>query len=207
VLLVNNPSTIDDLPLANRHNLASALDAIGGRMKANEDLLFLYLSSHGDSDHRLTVQFSPLGMDDLSPATLKTMLGHAGIRYRVVVVSACYSGGFLDVLKDDDSLIITASLRDRTSFGCGADRDFTYFGEAYFRDSLKHTISFSRPTGWPGVSSANGRPARAMNRPNRRFLSAGILPGSSRTSRQVPTTVRGWRVIVANSDIFPTGPR
>ena len=147
MLLVNNPSTIGNLPLANRHNLASALDAIGGRMKANEDLLFLYLSSHGDSDHHLTVQFSPLGLDDLSPPALKAMLDHAGIRYRVVVVSACYSGGFLDVLKDDNSLIITASRRDRTSFGCDADRDFTYFGEAYFRDALNRTTSFVKAYG------------------------------------------------------------
>ena len=116
-------------------------------MKANEDLLFLYLSSHGDSDHHLTVQFSPLGLDDLSPPALKAMLDHAGIRYRVVVVSACYSGGFLDVLKDDNSLIITASRRDRTSFGCDADRDFTYFGEAYFRDALNRTTSFVKAYG------------------------------------------------------------
>jgi len=60
----------------------------------------------------------------------------------VIVVSACYSGGYVEPLKTDDSLVITASAADRTSFGCGDDVDYTYFGEAYFVDALKKTDSF-----------------------------------------------------------------
>ena len=31
---------------------------------------------------------------------------------------------------------------DRSSFGCESGRDFTYFGEAYFREALAKTRSF-----------------------------------------------------------------
>jgi len=48
----------------------------------------------------------------------------------------------IEPLRDDNSVVITASSPDRTSFGCEPGRDFTYFGEAYFRDALTRTRSF-----------------------------------------------------------------
>jgi hypothetical protein len=60
----------------------------------------------------------------------------------VIVVSACYAGGFIEPLRDDNSVVITAAAADRTSFGCESGRDFTYFGEAYFREALAKTRSF-----------------------------------------------------------------
>jgi peptidase C13-like protein len=60
----------------------------------------------------------------------------------VVVVSACYSGGYVEPLRDENSIVITAAAPDRTSFGCEPGRDFTYFGQAYFRDALAKTPSF-----------------------------------------------------------------
>ena len=72
------------------------------------------------------------------------MLQDAGVKWRVIVVSACYSGGFIEPLRDDNTIVITASSAERSSFGCEAGRDFTYFGEAYFRDALARTKSFTR---------------------------------------------------------------
>ena len=69
-------------------------------------------------------------------------MDRSGIRNRVIVISACYSGGFLDVLKDEYSLIMTAARRDRQSFGCGDTSVFTYFGEAYFVQALTREYSF-----------------------------------------------------------------
>ena len=140
--LVNSPATADRLPLANAHNLEAALKAVAKRMNRNEDVLFLFLTSHGSQDHRLSVQFSPLPLNDLPAARLKALLDEAGIRNRVVVVSACYSGGFLDVLQDEHSLIMTAASRDRSSFGCGTESDYTYFGQAFFVEALQNTRSF-----------------------------------------------------------------
>lgn len=70
------------------------------------------------------------------------MIKQTGIRWKVIVVSACYAGGFIDSLKDDETLIMTAARRDRRSFGCSDDNDFTYFGRAYFKESLPVSNSF-----------------------------------------------------------------
>jgi len=71
------------------------------------------------------------------------MLQQSGVKWRVIVVSACYAGGFIEPLRDENSVVITAAAQDRSSFGCEPDREFTYFGEAYFRDALARTRSFT----------------------------------------------------------------
>ena len=70
------------------------------------------------------------------------MLDEARIRWRVVLVSACYSGGFLDPLKGDTTMVITAAHKDRTSFGCADENEFTYFGRAFFKEALPGSASF-----------------------------------------------------------------
>jgi hypothetical protein len=54
----------------------------------------------------------------------------------VIIISACYAGGFVEPLRDPQTIVITAAAADRTSFGCSTDRDLTYFGEAFYRDAL-----------------------------------------------------------------------
>ncbi|WP_374089102.1 C13 family peptidase [Methylomicrobium lacus] len=141
VNLVNHLDTLDDTPLATATNLEVALKGIGRIMNRDEDVLFLYLTSHGGSDHTLAVEFWPLPLHDLTPERLKAMLDQAGIKWRVIVVSACYSGGFVDALKGPNTLVATAAAADRTSFGCGSESDFTYFGEAVFKEQLQNRFS------------------------------------------------------------------
>lgn len=139
--LVNHLDTLEHTPLATATNLATALKHIGRIMNRDEDVLFLYLTSHGSSDHKLAVEFWPLPLNDLTPERLKAMLDQAGIKWRVIVVSACYSGGFVDALKGPHTLVATAAAKDRTSFGCGTESDFTYFGEAVFKEQLQKQFS------------------------------------------------------------------
>ncbi|RKZ71924.1 MAG: hypothetical protein DRQ48_02065, partial [Gammaproteobacteria bacterium] len=108
-----------------------------------EDILFLLMTSHGSEDHELSVAFSPLDMNDIGPGKIKTILNNAGIKWRVIVISACYSGGFIEPLFDENMLIITAAGKDRNSFGCENDRDYTYFGEALFGKHLQDDRNFS----------------------------------------------------------------
>jgi hypothetical protein len=142
LMLVNNTDTVYSTPLANRHNLEAVLEGIAQRMDKNEDVLFLYLSSHGAKDRKLSVSFWPLRLNDLKAEDLKAMLDNAGIRNRIIVISACYSGGFLDVLKDDHTLVLTASSRDHVSYGCGDFTQYTYFAESYFVKALANSDSF-----------------------------------------------------------------
>jgi len=142
VMLVNNPRTVGSLPVATATALARTLERVGQAMNPEEDVLFLYLTTHGSEDHRLALDFWPLQLHDIDPDMLRKMLDQAGIRWRVVVISACYSGGFVDALKDDHTLVITAAEATRPSFGCGNASDFTYFGKAYFDEALRGTYSF-----------------------------------------------------------------
>jgi hypothetical protein len=141
VQLINNPATVTETALANRSNLSYALEEIGGIMDTEEDVLFLFLTSHG-SKGMLAVNFRPLGLNNLTAGDLRGMLDEAGIKWRVIVVSACYSGSLIDELRTEHSLIITAADKDRTSFGCGDEFDFTYFGRAFFDEALRGTFSF-----------------------------------------------------------------
>src|SRR5438046_10765883 len=86
------------------------------QMNADEDTLFLFLSAHGYRDHRLSAVQPPLELAPLTPTALARMLQDAGIKWRVIVVSACYSGGFIEPLRDDNPIVITASSAERSSF-------------------------------------------------------------------------------------------
>ncbi len=135
VLLVNSRNTIDELPLANGPNLATVLEGMAGRM-GQEDLLFLHITTHGSRDHELSVSFENLGLNDLSAEEVGDIVNGAGLPWRVVVVSACFSGGFIKALKSPRTMVITAASARRTSFGCENGREYTYFGAAFYRDSL-----------------------------------------------------------------------
>jgi hypothetical protein len=143
LILVNNASTLQEQPLANKESLRRALQRIGERMNVEEDVLFLSLTSHGSSDHRLSILFQPFAFADITPAMLREMLDGAGIKYRVIVVSACYSGGFIPALRDENTLVISAAAHDRNSFGCNDENEMTDFGRAYFDEALRQTRSFT----------------------------------------------------------------
>jgi hypothetical protein len=140
--LVNNPATVQTHPLATWSNLELALSGIEKAMDPEEDVLVLFLTSHGGADHTLLVDLDPLPLDQIGAEDLSEILGKHAFRWKVVVVSACYSGGFVAPLKNSTTMVITASRADRTSFGCGADSDITWFGRAFFVEGLNQSDSF-----------------------------------------------------------------
>jgi hypothetical protein len=136
LLLVNDERDSLKYPLASAPSLHHALNALSQRMNLDEDVLVLALSSHGSEEGTVSVS-SELGYwRDLDATELADMLREAGIRWRVIVVSACYSGTFVEPLKNDSTIILTAAAANRTSFGCSDENDLTYFGEAFYRDAL-----------------------------------------------------------------------
>ena len=143
IALASSEAALDQLAIASTTNLARALKTVGRAMNPDEDVLFLYITAHGDREQRLSASQPPLELASLTPTALSRMLQDSGIKWRVIVVSACYAGGYIEPLRDDNTVVIAAAAPDRTSFGCEADRNFTYFGEAYFRDALARTRSFT----------------------------------------------------------------
>lgn len=142
VRLINDPETAFDVPIASESNLNRVLAEIGARLDPEEDILFLFLTSHGSSDGTVTTRLWPLGLNTVNADGLRAALDDAGIGWRVIVISACYSGSFIDALAGPRTLVITAARHDRPSFGCANGRDWTYFGEAFFAEGLGADSSF-----------------------------------------------------------------
>jgi hypothetical protein len=138
--LINDVDDRDSYPLATVSGLTDALRLLAERMNPEEDVLVLTLTSHG-SREGLAVTNGSLPLLQLGPTELRQALDEAGIKWRVLIVSACYSGVFLEPLETDSTLIATASDSEHSSFGCADDRDLTYFGEAFFKDSIPTTPS------------------------------------------------------------------
>lgn len=142
VALINDRSTIDQYPLVTATSLQRSLQALAQKMDTDEDILFLFLTSHGSEEHEFVLQQPGMVIRDLSAELLADSLRKSGIRWKVVVVSSCYSGGHIDTLADERTLVITASAADKTSFGCDNAAQFTYFGEALFKNALPQSTSF-----------------------------------------------------------------
>jgi hypothetical protein len=136
LVLANNPASIDVLPLATHTNLRRALAGIAARMDATEDVLFVWIASHGGEDHQLLVRLDPLALAQIDPPSLAAMLADTGLVHRVVGISACYSGGYLPALSNPNNLVLTAANADQPSFGCGPDADITWFGRALLVEAL-----------------------------------------------------------------------
>jgi Peptidase C13 family len=142
LVLENNPGTLEKHPLATWSNLEEALDGLAGIMKPDEDILLVYMTTHGDEDHNLLVDMDPLPLDQIGAQDLADILNNRPFKWKVVVVNACYSGGFVPALRGPGTLVLTAARADRSSFGCGSDSDITYFGRAWLVDALNRTPDF-----------------------------------------------------------------
>ncbi|WP_353204666.1 C13 family peptidase [Sphingomonas sp.] len=125
-----------DLPRGSPGNIAAALARVAEVMDKKENVLILYTTSHG-APLGILYNDGDQGFGAMSPVRLADMLETLGIKRRLVMISACYSGVFVDPLASDDGVIITAASSDRTSFGCQADSDWTFFGDALINTALR----------------------------------------------------------------------
>ncbi|MBD9589192.1 caspase family protein [Pseudomonas sp. PDM03] len=138
IRLVNHRDHLVDRPMATRENLRRAALTLAER-SGPEDLIFIYLTSHGTSEHELVLDQPRMELSDLPANELGAVLAPLKNRDKIIVISSCYSGGFIPALKDERTLIMTASRADRVSFGCSEEANFTYFGDALFAQALNQT--------------------------------------------------------------------
>jgi hypothetical protein len=132
--LINAPDSGVHAP-ATEVTLRHALAAFGSRMNVDEDVLVLYLTSHGDRRGlALARSGSPLELGPwsrLTPSAVRAALDEARIVWRVVIVAGCETGVFVDALQDDHTVVATAAARDRVSYGCGTGRAATEYGARF----------------------------------------------------------------------------
>ncbi len=138
IRLVNHREHLIDRPMATRENLRRAALTLAER-SGPEDLVFIYLTSHGTSEHELVLDQPRMELADLPADELAAVLAPLKNRDKIIVISSCYSGGFIPALKDERTLVMTASRADRVSFGCSEEANFTYFGDALFAQALNQT--------------------------------------------------------------------
>jgi hypothetical protein len=119
--------------------LAATLQTAASRMDPSTDVLFLILTSHGSRDG-LAVTAGRRNTT-LTPSKLGSMLDRTGVRYKVVIISACYSGVFIPRLANADTLVITAADANHPSFGCEDRAKWTYFGDAFFNAALRQSAT------------------------------------------------------------------
>jgi hypothetical protein len=140
VRLINHRKTVSTVPLANFQNFRQAVHAIGSIMDKDNDVFILLMTSHGDRTG-FALQL-PGSITELTPRQAAAALDGDGIKNRVVIVSACYSGIFVPPLANDNTIVLTAADAHHSSFGCAPERDWTYFGDAFFRQSLHPGADF-----------------------------------------------------------------
>ena len=151
--LAGPDGTRDDLPHGSITALLLAISHIGTLMDGSEDALVLYTTSHG-MDLGLAYHYGDSGYGVLSPASLKAALEQAGIRKRVLIISACYSGVFVPALASPDTAILTAAASTRSSFGCVAENDWTFFGDALINRALRQPVALDEAARMAGRSVA-----------------------------------------------------
>lgn len=138
--LINHRDTTATIALATITNLGMVLNGMGKVMNPKNDVLVLFITTHG-SQELLSVSFPGFALNQVTPERLSQALKESGIKNKVLIISACHSGSFIPLLKNDDTLIMTAASADKTSFGCSNEREWTYFGDTLFNHALRKTRS------------------------------------------------------------------
>lgn len=144
IVLANDVKSLYQVPLASNSNLEPVLAGIGRKMDRSRDVAVIYLTSHGGADAELMTDLPDYS--DLQPIGARRLaneLASAGIKRRVIIVSACHAGSWIKPLATDDTIVIAAARADRSSFGCSDDRELTYFGEALLKGPLAKGASLA----------------------------------------------------------------
>jgi len=142
VLLSNVLPDLPSHPWATQASVEAAARGIGQRIDPERDLVVVYLTSHGSPDAWISTSLpNNTAFPPISSTSLAAALSQAGIKRRVVIISACFSASWIPALASDDTIVITAAAKDRTSFGCDDSRYLTYFGEAFLEGPLARGAS------------------------------------------------------------------
>lgn len=141
-VLINGNVSFKQVPLATLTSIEQLLQGVAAKMDPENDILFVFFTSHGSADFQFQLNQQGLELQSLSAEAMGRILRSLPVRHKVVVISSCYAGGYVGPVKDDQTMLMVASAADKTSFGCSDRREMTYFGEALFKDAFLQSPSF-----------------------------------------------------------------
>src|SRR5207253_2836976 len=124
--------------------LARALGSVASLMNRDEDVLVLYTTSHGSPHAGLNFRDPDRGQAVIAPAQLAAMLDKPGLKNRLIILQACFSGQFVPVLAAPRTVVATAASSMKSSFGCSAGNDWTFFGYALINQAMRQPDTFVR---------------------------------------------------------------
>jgi hypothetical protein len=140
--------------------LAAVLARVAELMNPAEDVLVLYATTHG-APFGIAYTDGEMGSAMISPKWLRNTLVQLGIRNRLLIISACFSGIFVPPLSSDDGVVLSAASSSRTSFGCVSENDWTFFGDAMINHALRKpqpiAAAFAEARSLVGEWEARGR--------------------------------------------------
>lgn len=142
VVLINNTATVKTIPLATISNLRAVFAGLKTKLQPEEDVIILYLTSHGGQDTTFQTYLPGVGLQTIDAKKIAALLKEFGFTWRVAIVSSCYSGSYIPEFDTPTTLIITAASATTTSFGCSATADLTWFGKALLTEALPKSQSF-----------------------------------------------------------------
>ena len=176
------------LPKGSIRALMLTLAHVAETMDRNEDVLVLYTTSHG-APQGLAYHYGDTGYGILSPAKLRDVLEELGIERRILMLSACYSGIFVGPLSSPDTAILTASYANRTSFGCEAENDWTFFGDALINRALRKPISLPEASAQAHLDIVRWESARRLSASlPQTVLGAGVSQWLPLLESRIPLT-------------------
>ena len=140
--IMANGTGANDLTIPDAHpdHLGAALAQVGEMMNKDEDVLVLYVTTHGHWATGLSFRDGERASGNIAPARLAAILNETGIKNRLVIVSACYSGVFIPALQNETTITMTAASSEKPSFGCRAENDWTFFGDALINHAMRQPI-------------------------------------------------------------------
>ncbi|NML06907.1 C13 family peptidase [Sphingomonas sp. G-3-2-10] len=142
VLAGSTGAAPSELPLGSMESLTLSLARVAEVMDPKEDVLVLYSTSHG-AKIGLAYHDGDEGFGLLTPTRYAAILNELGIKRRVLILSACYSGIFVPALSSPDTALFTAASDSRPSFGCMAENDWTFFGDAMINHGMRKPQSLA----------------------------------------------------------------
>lgn len=149
ILKLANPARdqASDWPQATLENFELVMTKMA-EVARPQDRVMLLISTHANPG-TLNINIAGKNAAPLTARTLSDALAPLAKTPTLVVLSACYSGAFLEPLRAPNRVVLTATDVHKTSFKCQYPGEHTFFADALFNQAGAEQLSI---TDWMGAA-------------------------------------------------------